>query len=502
MPESLPSLRDTLTIAVVALCAYLLLVALAQILRRARGLRFGWTYHGFALFGGLVAGVHVSTWRSPATTIALQQLTAVALLLAAFPLAKIVNRLAWTRRNALGTGTTKDVPRVLPDVTAMVVVLAVVVVVLQFVYEVQVPGLLAGSGVIAIILGLAMQDLLGNLIAGVGLYFDKSFTPGDWLQIEGTHAKVIELSWRSTRLITNDDVMIDVPNSNIVKQAILNFEKPTRKHAVKPLIGLHYDVPPAQAQRVLQAAAASVPGVCADPAPVVYLKEFADSAIVYEINVWIDDHALMDPVMSDVRVHCWYAAKRAGFEIPYPQLTLHRPAPPASGEPLKATAAKALRAHPVFNVLAESQILELLVVGETILYATFEPIVTQGDDGASMFLIVQGNVEVQIDRNGERITVANLKAGDCFGEMSVLTGEKRTATVIARDEVTAIEITKEDVSQLLQSHPALLSRLTDVLVQRQLANEKLTAATTTPARIEAARTSVMKRLRVFFELGS
>ena len=193
----------------------------------------------------------------------------------------------------------------LTDTTGLLILSLAVVVALQFIYDVEVPGLLAGSGVVAIIVGLAMQDLLGNLIAGIGLHFDKSFTTVDWLQIEGTHAKVIELYWRTTRLITNDDVMIDVPNSNIVKAAILNFEKPTRKHAVKPLIGLHYDIPPAQAQKVLQAAAASVPGVCQEPAPVVYLKEFADSAIIYEINVWIDDHGLMDPVMSDVRVHFW-----------------------------------------------------------------------------------------------------------------------------------------------------------------------------------------------------
>ncbi|HRE82769.1 MAG TPA: mechanosensitive ion channel family protein, partial [Opitutaceae bacterium] len=399
--------------------------------------------------------------------------------------------------------TGKEVPRVLPDATGLVIVIAITLIVLQYIYHVEVPGLLAGSGVIAIIVGLAMQDLLGNLLAGVGLHFDKSFTPGDWLEIDGTHAKVIELSWRSTRLITNDDVMIDVPNSNIVKSTILNFEKPTRKHAVKPLIGLHYDIPPAQAQRVLQQAAATVPGVCSDPVPVVYLKEFADSAIIYEINVWIDDHGLMDPVMSDVRVNCWYACKRAGFEIPYPQLTLHRPAANLSTtHSFKTAAAEALRAHPVFNFLSESQVDELLGSGKVSLYGINEYIVTQGSEGASMFFIAQGRVEVFLTRTEERITVASLKAGDCFGEMSVLTGERRSATVVARDEVAAIEIPKAAFSRLIQTHPELLQRLTEVLATRQLSNEKVTLSTTTQSRLDAARSSVMQRLRVFFELNN
>ncbi|MFO1452604.1 MAG: mechanosensitive ion channel family protein [Opitutaceae bacterium] len=496
----LPTLRDFGLIVGVTLAGYVVLVALAHLLRRNRALKFGWTYHAFALLSGLLVGVHLSSWREGPAVAVLQHLTAAVLLFSAFPLIVVCNRIFWNRTGPKAPG--KEVPRVLTDTTGLLILLLSVLVALQFVYHVEVPGLLAGSGVVAIIVGLAMQDLLGNLIAGIGLHFDKSFTTGDWLQIEGTHAKVIELSWRTTRLITNDDVMIDVPNSNIVKAAILNFEKPTRKHAVKPLIGLHYDIPPAQAQRVLQAAAASVPGVCQDPAPVVYLKEFADSAIIYEINVWIEDHGLMDPVMSDVRVHCWYAAKRAGFEIPYPQMTLHQAQPASPDATVAATATAALRSHPVFRVLTETQIVDLLAVGETLLFAATEPIVTQGETGASMFLVVRGHVEVVIARDGQRVTVATLNAGDCFGEMSLLTGEPRTASVVAQGEVTVVEITKEDFGQLARANPDLLARVSEMLAQRQLANEKLATGGTHTGNIESTRGTILKRLRVFFQLGT
>jgi len=505
MTDAFPSLRDAGLIVGVSLLGYLLLIALGQLLRRARGLRFGWTFHAFAALAGLLVGLHLSGWRSPAAVAALQHFTAAILLFAAFPLVTICNRIFWVRK---GTGaglgsraTIKDVPRVLTDVTGILIVLTAVLIALQFVYDVEVPGLLAGSGVIAIIVGLAMQDLLGNLIAGIGLHFDKSFTAGDWLLIEGTHAKVIELSWRSTRLITIDDVMIDVPNSNIVKQAILNFEKPFPTHTIKPVIGLHYDIPPAQAQRVLEEAAASVPGVCTHPAPVAHIKEFADSAIVYEINVSISDHAKMEQVMSDVYVHCWYATKRAGFEIPYPQMTLHRPAPARTDPTLARTARQALRTHAVFCVLSEEQIETLLSSGEIQLFATTEAIITQGEHDAAMYFILRGEVEVWVEREGVRKSMAVLGPGDCVGEMSLLTGEPRSATVTARSEVTVIEITKSDFAVLVEAQPDLLSRVSEVLAQRALALKKLASGTAPAGGMEATRGTMLNKLRTFFQLG-
>jgi len=505
MTDAFPSLRDAGLIVGGTVLGYLLLIALGQLLRRARGLRFGWTFHAFAVLAGLLIGMHLSGWRSTAAVAALQHLTAGILLFSAFPLVTICNRILWVRKlPETGSGpraTTKDVPRVLTDVTGLLIVLAAVLVALQFVYGVEVPGLLAGSGVIAIIVGLAMQDLLANLIAGIGLHFDKSFTAGDWLLIEGTHAKVIELSWRSTRLITVDDVMIDVPNSTIIKQSILNFEKPSRTHTLKPAIGLHYDIPPVQAQRVLQEAAASVPGVCTDPPPVVHIKEFADSAIVYEINVSINDHGLMEQVMSDVYVHCWYATKRAGFEIPYPQMTLHRPSAPRVDPTLARTARQALRTHAVFSVLSAEQVETLLSSGEIQLFATTEAIITQGDHDTAMHLILRGEVEVWVEREGVRKSLAVLGAGDCIGEMSLLTGEPRSATVIARDEVTVIEITKADFAVLVEAQPDLLSRVSEVLAQRALALKKLASGTTPTAGIEATRGTMLNKLRTFFQLG-
>jgi small-conductance mechanosensitive channel/CRP-like cAMP-binding protein len=499
MTAVLPTLRELGILLSAAIGVYVVLVGLAHLLRQGRGLRFGWTYHAFAILTALLTGMHLSGWSDSVTVEVMRHLTAAVLVFAAFPVIVLLNRILWHRTADQRRGG--EMPRVLTDLTGVLALAAAALAALQYVYAVEVPGLLAGSGVLALIVGLAMQDLLGNLIAGVSLHFDKSFAPGDWLEIEGTDAKVIELSWRSTRLVTDEDVMIDVPNSTIVKGVIRNFQKPTPRHALKVRLGLHCDIPPMRVQEVLGRAAAGVDGVCVDPSPSVRLVDFADSAITYEIKVWIDDHARDTEVMSDVRVRCWYAAKRAGFDIPYPQMVLHRPAPAPSDPALEATARSTLAEHAVFGVLSDEQRGLVLANAPTQLYAEGESIVVQGERGTSMYLVLRGEVEVWVEREGRRQQVSKLAAGDCFGEMSLLTGEPRTATVNAAEEVTALKITKANLTALLNASPELLVRLSEVLVQRQLNLEKLAADAAPAHRVEAARKTMLTRLRSFFELG-
>ena len=141
------------------------------------------------------------------------------------------------------------------------------------------------------------------------------------------------------RFLTTAEVQIEMDNGALLNQTIYNFQRPTPEHSVSTIIGLHYDAPPAKVIEVLRAAAASVPGVLPERPPVVYLKNFGDSAIEYEICVRIVDHAIMNRVLSDVRAHCWYAVKRAGMEIPYPQMVLHRA--PRADTGLRSNAARA-----------------------------------------------------------------------------------------------------------------------------------------------------------------
>ncbi|MDE3156108.1 MAG: mechanosensitive ion channel family protein [Acidobacteriota bacterium] len=497
MSGSAPSPHDVVLIAGVAVAVYVTLVAAAQVVRRSWGVSFGVSFHLLALVTGVLAGLGLSSWHAPLAAALARHLSAAAVLLAAFPAVTLLNRLLWrrTRRDAAAA------PRVLADTTAIVVVAAACLVVLQYVYGVRVPGLLAGSGVVAIIVGLALQALLGNLLAGIALHFERPFTTGDWLLVDGQHARVVEMSWRSTRLVTTDDVLIDVPNGSLVTNTITNFARPTPRHAVHATIGLHYDVPPARARAVLAAAAASVDGVCREPAPVVLVTEFADSAVTYRVKVWIDDHAIFARVLSDLRAHCWYAVRRAGMEIPFPIVTVYQPKPDRSAETAREAAARALAVHPIFSFLTAAQIEDLVRESPIVLYAPTEHIIEQGATGESMFLLVGGRVAVRMTRGGRTDVVAELGAGDCFGEMSVLTGDPRTATVVAQEEVEAVEIPKAAFARLIHDNPDVVSRLGELLAQRQVANEQRTGAHPEAAQVEQVRAGMLRRVRAFFQLG-
>jgi small-conductance mechanosensitive channel/CRP-like cAMP-binding protein len=483
--------------ALAAVVVFVALVAVAQLLRRWRGLTFRWTYHLFALATGLLVGAHLLpealAWRGEALT----HLTAAVLVLAAFPIVTLINRACWVRYDAAGKRI--EAPRVLFDLTGVVVAVVLMLVVMQFIYGMQVPGLLAGSGVAALVLGLGMQDQLKNMFAGLALYFGKPFKTGDWLLIDGVHAKVIEISWRSTRLLSADDIQIEMDNGHLLNQPVYNFELPTPDHALRATIGLHYDVPPARAMAVLREAAASVPGLVPERPPAVYLKEFADSAIVYEIKVWIRDHAIMSRVLSDVRSHCWYAAKRAGMEMPYPQAVVHRAKPADTGAETRKAAAELLRAHKIFGCLTAEQCTALVQASPVVQFANHERIITQGAAGDSMFVLVRGSVDVRLENNGQSKSVAKLGAGDCVGEMSLLTGDPRTATVVAEGEAEAVEIGKAVFGTFVRSNPSVLERLSELLAQRQLANAKH-AASGAAASPEQVRNGVLKKLRAFFSL--
>jgi small-conductance mechanosensitive channel/CRP-like cAMP-binding protein len=477
---------------------YLALVVVARQLRHVRAVRFTWAYHLFALAAGLLVGAHLLpgslAWRAAGV----QHLAAATVVLAAFPMVTLLNRAFWIRFDSAGRRI--EVPRVLLDLTGVVVAMLAVVATMQFIYGMQVPGLVAGSGVAALVLGLGMQDQLKNMFAGIALHFEKPFKTGDWLLIDGIHARVIEISWRSTRLVTTDEVQIEMDNGALLNQTIYNFELPSADHAVRATIGLHYDVPPAQAIEVLRAAAASVPGVLAERPPVVYLKDFADSAIVYEIKLWIREHAQMSRILSDVRSHCWYAVKRAGMEIPYPQMVMHRAAPADTGAASRQSAAGMLRAHKIFGCLTAEQCEALVQASPVVKFANHEHLLEQGSPGSSMFVLVRGAVDVRIARDGQVKSVAKLGAGDCIGEMSLLTGDPRTATVVAEGEIEAVEVGMAVFGAFVRSNPAVVEQLSELLAQRQLANAQH-AAQGVAASPEQVRSGMLRRLRAFFALG-
>ena len=468
--------------------------------------RFGgrpWlAWHAFGLCFGLYTGmgIFLAGTNHPGAHW-LREAGAACILSGAWLLSAVVDRFFW--RNFLQKHRVAA-PTLLRQLSAVVIALVAVAVVMTNVYGVQIPGLLTTSGVAALVVGLAMQDLLGNLIAGFSIHFTRAYKAGDWLVIDGRHCEVMEIHWRATRFRTNDNIWLEIPNNQLVKERITSLTFPEKHHAMRMEIGADYDVPPAKVKAALLRAARATPGVIDKPESKVFLKNFGESSIVYEIKFWMADQELYNDICDGIRTNAWYEFRREGIRIPFPIRTLEtrRPAPAAVRDQ-RGKIRERMRAQELFAGLSDEEVAGLAENCRTLLYGAGETVLRQGEEGDSMFLVVEGAAEVRVMREGTSRLVAEVRAGDCFGEMSLLTGEGRTASVVAKEDLLVAEVDKELLAPILAGRPELVEAVSDLLARRREALAEAGAISANETKnapsVKQLRTTLMGRIRKFFE---
>ncbi|MDQ6655981.1 MAG: mechanosensitive ion channel family protein [Verrucomicrobiota bacterium] len=478
------------------------MLAIGRLLKRRAGVPLGVFYRLFCLALSFYAAIGVygvqTTWRGHAG--------AAAALLSTALVVGLLDRFLWDyyyqkRRHIV-------IPRLLREVTAGVIVLVVLLLVLSVGYHAQteLQGLLAGSGVLAIILGFGMQNLMSTLVAGAELQIGKPYKLGDWLKIGEHIGQVVEIRWADTRLRTNDAISIEIPNNKIIAGTIINLSHPTPLHAMRVSVGADYTVPPNRVKDALRRAASHAQGIEADPPPKAYLKEFGDSSILYDVKFWMTSHANYNDVCDSIRTNIWYEFKRQKINIPFPIRTLQvERRGSAKTESKQAETARAvLRKEPLFACLSDEQIEGLLKDAEVNHFGRAEAVIEEGTQGESMFILMRGTAQVSVTKGDSLIRVGVLRQGDCFGEMSLLTGEPRTATVRAEKDCEVIEISKAVMGELLRTSPECLQQLSGLLARRKLETEGMVRDAVLP-EVNAARereyaATFISRLRSFFEL--
>ncbi|HEX4341826.1 MAG TPA: mechanosensitive ion channel family protein [Verrucomicrobiae bacterium] len=499
MPD-LSNLQRLLSLLCSAVLIFFGLVWLGRWLKRGKHVKLGLLYHVFALSVAFEIPVYFLypefEYRDT--------LGAVTVLFGAFFIVALLNRYVWEyqfeeRRHVV-------IPKLLRDVVGLLVFLTAIILVIHFIFRLPLPSSVwTGSGIVAIILGLALQDLLGNIIAGLSIHFGKPFRVGDWLIVDTRHAKVTEINWRSTRLCTNDAVYLDIPNRQIAQQTIINLHYPTDLHAMRLIVGIDYSAPPNRVKDALMHATMQAKGVLPQPLPKIYTKNFGESAIEYEIKFWMQDHAIYNDITDAIRTNIWYELQRANIKIPFPTRTLQLERKKSAAETeIQTVARNALRQQAIFQCLDEEHLNPLLSQAPLIPFGRGEKIILQGDEGESMFVLIRGEANVMVNREDGPARVAGLRAGDCFGEMSLLTGEHRSATVIAQTDCQVMEINKAILGDVLKDSPDMLTKLSDLLAKRKLETEGVLASSLQkPQNAEKHQqyaTRFLHRLRSFFEL--
>ena len=214
-------------------------------------------------------------------------------------------------------------PPLLPAVTMLVVYLVTALVTLRMAFpRLDVAPLIATSAVTSLVLGLALQPILGNFFAGLVISVEKPFRINDWIRVGEQEGRVMAITWRTTHLRTRDNDNLVIPNSKLADERVLNYYYPHPLHLERIKVAAHFDEPPYHVRRVLLDCAAGVSGVLDKPAPDVYLLAFDASAILYELRIWIEDMAQGPKIASDVRSRVWEEFHKERIVIPYPIQTL------------------------------------------------------------------------------------------------------------------------------------------------------------------------------------
>jgi small-conductance mechanosensitive channel/CRP-like cAMP-binding protein len=354
----------------------------------------------------------------------------------------------------------------------------------------------AATAVSAVVLGLALQDTLGNFFAGLAIQIEKPFRVGHWVNIRGADGLVSEITWRATKMRTKSGNFVIVPNSVLSRDTIVNYSEPTPETRLELEVGVSYDVPPNRVKQTILAAIRDEPLLSRTIPAEVLLVHFDQSAITYRIRVWMADFAADERLKDHIRTAIYYAFHRSGITIPFPIRTVIVKQPQAPASDAAATE-RALRRVSIFASLPDDQRAQIAAVARRGLYAAGESVVRQGESGCSMFVLLSGEAAVVLEP-GDR-EVARIASGGFFGEMSLLTGAPRNATVRATVDSEMLEITADDFKQFVLANPAAVERVGAAVADRQaeLDHAKAQGAATAPSE---APQRLVDRIRSFFGL--
>ncbi len=368
--------------------------------------------------------------------------------------------------------------------------------------------LLAASAVGALVIGLALQDTLGNLFAGWALQIEKPFFVGDWIKIGSIEGKVTEITWRATKICTKARHFCVIPNTVISKDILVNYTHPSPIIRLDKVIGLGYDAHPNHVKRVVLETIADIPEILKDPAPSVFLVDYADFSIHYQCRFWVDDFAQTEPIMDRFTTLLYYRLQREGLVIPFPirDVRMHAEGPDHLArvrEQDLAARLEFLNGVDLFADCSPEHRLEIARCLERITYAAGETVIRQGAAGDWMVFLEQGRARVVLERDDTVTQVAVLEGGQYVGEMALLTGEPRSATVIAVTDLRAYVLRKAAFRNVLVGHPEIAQKLSEVIATRRAELESKAVevdAAGRNRRRKAAQESLLRKIQSFFGL--
>ena len=359
-----------------------------------------------------------------------------------------------------------NVPKLFLDLSRTFLVLVGTAIVLSTVWKADLGGLLTALGVGSLVIGLALQDSLGNVFSGLTLLFEQPVSIGDWIEIGGIEGKVVEITWRSVHVMTLERDLVIVPNSELAGASLKNYNRPDSVQGVVLEIGFSCDDPPNKVIDVLQQTALESDGVLPTPPPSAFIKEFGDFAITYKIRFFVQDYPSKLKGGNNFKARLWYTAKRNNLTMPYPisgEYEYKSLAPTV--EDIKAKATGVLITVPGWDSLEENSLEEISEQAIVENFAKGEIIIKEGSQLLGLYVIIEGEVELSL---GDRQIIGHLAQGEIFGEKaSLLSGQLADVSVKAIQDVEVLRIDVKTLQHLLSDNPILASKLGEMMELRR-----------------------------------
>ncbi len=429
-------------------------------------------------------GVHVLWWMIPAWLLNIG-----------------IERFFWT---PLEQKTGRDVPGVVRAFSATLLYILAFLGVTAFVFDQKITSLLATSGVLAMIIGLAIQMNISNIFSGIAINVERPFRMGDWILVgEFEPGKVVDITWRTTRIETIARNIICIPNSVASDSSVTNLSYPEETYRSELLVHVDPGAKPQWVEKILMDAVISTVGILQEPEPIVLFQGVKQWSAEYSIRFFCRDY--LDSI--DVNAAAWRDIVRnlryAGFiSVIYQEFTLFQLPEMKSG------------AHDVTPLLIDDVEVfqpfgaqEKHHVCQNLRHLILEPermVMHQGDQGDSLFIVAGGALVVEMEMDdGNVIEVGRLGAGDFFGEAALLTGEPRGATVRTITQSQILEITKDDIAPIIREFPGIAEDLSKILTRRTLENlRKRNAHFASLSEEKSLAHNILSKIGRFFDVSA
>lgn len=391
-----------------------------------------------------------------------------------------------------------DVPLLIKNLSRLLIFFFAALGVISVVYSRSISGLLTATGAIGLVVGFALKNMISDVFDGVSLTIDKPFKVGDFIRFGpkglNTDAKVVETTWRTTRFKSGTGGILVVPNSELYKMAFTNMS------TVGAYFVLNYrfdmNAPVDRIKKLLVSAAISTPGVETDPPPAAHVKTIEKGNIIYALRFVFKTSERAQVAMKDA-VNCKVVSLLSflgfSFSLDKEQIVF-RKTKAHENEIIALNKKDFIKQIPLFKSLTEE---EYTTLSENIDTMKFKPntnVIELDEQLACLYIIEEGLLSVHVKADDKMLKVAYLNTGSFFGEMSLLTGSKASATIVAENETTLFKVSKPLMKELFQNNPELIKSMSLIIAKRQAENSKRTAEIMSAEQLNAETKSIADRL--------